>query len=147
MPKSFVKVENWKVAEIPVCSCSNNSGFLIFFNKASSKLVKVMAVIVARRNLIFVRAGPRQHPLDNDETNSQTRYTVRSLELCSPVLRHFIICTHARRLSHDMHLATRDRHRVLCFTATGVLFFGKWINELIHAAGIITLSAPLYQGE
>ena len=38
LPKSFAKVENWKLAELPVCSRSN-SGFLFFFNEASSKLV------------------------------------------------------------------------------------------------------------
>ena len=132
--KSFIKVENWKVAEIPVCSRSNNSGFfiLLFFNEASSKLVQVIAVIVSRKIFIFERACPRHH-LHNDQTDSRTWYTVRSLQLCSPVLRHFIFCTHARRLSHDMHLATRDRHRVLCFTGV----FGNWICELIHAAGII----------
>ena len=73
-PKSFVKVESWKVAEIPVCSRSNNSGFfiLLFFNEASSKLVKVIAVIVARKIFIFERAGPRQYHLHNDQTDSRT---------------------------------------------------------------------------
>ena len=69
-PKSFVKVENWTAAEIPVCSCSN-SGFL-FFNEASSKLVQVIAVIVARKIFIFECTGPRQHNLHSDQTNFRT---------------------------------------------------------------------------
>ena len=52
LTKSFAKVENWKVAELPVSSRSN-SGFLLMFNEASSKLVQVMAVILARKTLIF----------------------------------------------------------------------------------------------
>ena len=68
-PKSLVKVENWKVAEIPICSRSNNTSG--FFNEASSKLVQVMARIVVRIICIFERAGPRHH-LHNEQTDSRT---------------------------------------------------------------------------
>ena len=36
--------------------------FFLFFNEASSKSVQAMTMILAQKNFIFERAGPRQHP-------------------------------------------------------------------------------------